>query len=52
MKVIKLSFLFTLTVLLSAAPTAQKKSSYRFSFGPAKEITGYVKVDPTERYAT
>ena len=50
MKIMKLSLLFTLIVLLPTALIAQQKTSYRFSFG-SKEITGYIKVDPSAEYS-
>lgn len=27
-----------------------QKTNYKFSFGPAKEVSGYIKVDPSQKY--
>ena len=43
MKIMKLQFLFTLTVLLSTDLIAQQKTTYKFSFGPGKEVPGIKK---------
>ncbi|MCU0462717.1 MAG: rhamnogalacturonan acetylesterase [Bacteroidales bacterium] len=38
-------------LLFSQAATAQQITSYKFSFGPAKEVPGYIKVDPSRKYS-
>jgi lysophospholipase L1-like esterase len=46
----KLTFLFILIVFISASMPAQQKTDYKFSFG-TKEVTGYIKVDPSVVYS-
>jgi lysophospholipase L1-like esterase len=41
----------TLLLLFSPAISAQQITNWKFSFGPAKEVPGYIKVDPTIRYS-
>jgi len=43
--------LIILAFLFSQAVTAQQITSYKFSFGPAKEVPGYIKVDPSRKYS-
>ena len=42
-----LIILFIYTISLQS----QQKTNYKFSFGPAKEVSGYIKVDPSQKYA-
>jgi len=37
-------------LIFSQALSAQQISSYKFSFGPAKEAPGYIKVDASRKY--
>ena len=37
-------------LLFSQALAAQQITSYKFSFGPAKEVPGYIKVDASRKY--
>jgi lysophospholipase L1-like esterase len=46
----KLTFLFILIVFISVSMPAQQKTDYKFSFG-TKEVTGYIKVDPSVVYS-
>jgi lysophospholipase L1-like esterase len=39
-----------LLLLFAQAISAQQISSYKFSFGPAKEVPGYIRVDPSRKY--
>jgi len=38
-------------LLFSQALSAQQITNWKFSFGPAKEIPGYIKVDPSRKYS-
>ncbi len=38
-------------LLISQALSAQQITSWKFSFGPAKEVPGYIKVDPSRKYS-
>jgi lysophospholipase L1-like esterase len=40
-----------LLLLFAQAVSAQQITSYKFSFGPAKEEPGYIKVDPGRKYS-
>ncbi len=40
-----------LVLLFSQIVSAQQITSYKFSFGPAKEVPGYIKVDPARKYS-
>lgn len=46
---IKKSFL--LILLFSQTAFAQQRTNYKFSFGPAKEAPGYIKVDASQKYS-
>ncbi|MCX6333491.1 MAG: rhamnogalacturonan acetylesterase [Bacteroidia bacterium] len=46
-----IKILLVLVLLFSQVVTAQQISSYKFSFGPAKEVPGYIKVDPARKYS-
>jgi len=37
--------------LLTVSTSAQQITSYKFSFGPAKEVPGYIKVGPSQKYS-
>ncbi len=37
--------------LLTLSLSAQQKTSYKFSFGPAKEAPGYIQVKPSDKYS-
>ncbi len=36
----------------SSVVSAQPRTNYKFSFGPAKEVPGYMKVDLSQKYST
>lgn len=38
-------------VLLETNLTSQGISTYKFSFGPVKEVPGYIKVNVTDKYS-
>lgn len=42
---------FLCILLCSQILSAQQITSYKFSFGPAKEVPGYIKVDPSTKYS-
>jgi lysophospholipase L1-like esterase len=42
--------IFVLALLFSQAVSAQLITNYKFSFGPAKEVPGYIKVGPSQKY--
>jgi len=46
---IKKSFL--LILLFSQTAFAQQRTNYKFSFGPAQEAPGYIKVDASQKYS-
>jgi lysophospholipase L1-like esterase len=50
MRYLKTTILFFL-FLLTGSLTAQQLTSYKFSFGPAIEVSGYTKVDPSQKYS-
>ncbi|MCJ7447615.1 MAG: rhamnogalacturonan acetylesterase [Bacteroidales bacterium] len=41
-----------LILLFSQVISAQQITSYKFSFGPAKEVPGYIKVGPSQKYSS
>jgi lysophospholipase L1-like esterase len=43
--------LLVFVLLFAQAVSAQQITNYKFSFGPAKEVTGYIKVDPSQKYS-
>lgn len=44
--------IFLLTIPLLTSPLfSQEISSYKFSFGPAKEVPGYIKVNVSDKYS-
>jgi lysophospholipase L1-like esterase len=43
--------IFLLSVLFSQAVSAQQITNYKFSFGPAKEAAGYIKVEPSQKFS-
>ena len=44
--------IFLLTIPLLTSPLfSQEISSYKFSFGPAKEVPGYIKVNASDKYS-
>ncbi len=44
----RLFILFLLISILTPL-SAQQITSYKFSFGPAKEVPGYIKVEPSTK---
>ncbi|HEY5469158.1 MAG TPA: rhamnogalacturonan acetylesterase [Bacteroidales bacterium] len=48
--ILKLSFAIV-SILFCTSLIGQQKTSYKFSFNPAKEIPGYIKVDPSQKYS-
>ncbi len=40
-----------IVLLFSQVLSAQQITNWKFSFGPAKEVPGYIKVDPSIKYS-
>jgi hypothetical protein len=51
MKSLRLAQIIFLLITLSLGAIAQQKSSYKFSFGPAKALAGYSQVKPEMAYS-
>ncbi|MBG0860853.1 MAG: rhamnogalacturonan acetylesterase [Bacteroidales bacterium] len=50
MRYTRLFILFAL-LFINKLISAQQITSYKFSFGPLKETTGYIKIDPSQKYS-
>jgi lysophospholipase L1-like esterase len=51
MNKLKILFLNLTIVIFTLNGSAQVHSNYKFSFGPAKEAPGYIKVDASQKYS-
>ena len=51
MKNFKLTQIIFLFIALSFSANAQQKTSFKFSFGPAKAPAGYTQVKPEQAYS-
>jgi lysophospholipase L1-like esterase len=51
MKKIKLLTLVSIALIINTNIPAQQKTSFKFSFNPAKEIPGYILVSPGTKYS-
>jgi len=51
-QVLLILMIFVLTDITLTGQQAQQKTNYKFSFGPAKEVMGYIKVDLSQKYSS
>ena len=51
MSLLKLNLSLVVLILFVVSISAQQKTSFKFSFNPAKEIPGYIQVNPGTKYS-
>jgi lysophospholipase L1-like esterase len=51
MKTVRVLLILLLAVFIPATLMSQQRTSYKFSFGPAKEAPGYIKLAPSDKYS-
>jgi lysophospholipase L1-like esterase len=46
----KLLAVLIILFIYTTSLQSQQKTNYKFSFGPVKDVSGYIKVDPSQKY--